>query len=131
MTKAGRWRVLATAVVLVVSASHVASVFAQEPRPVDGGAFRVGGSIKPPAKTKDMKPVYPAMAKQLKVQGVVIIEATIGVDGRVTNAKILRSIRLLDDAALIAVKAQEFKPTVLNGKPVPIIMTIPINFTMD
>ena len=53
---------------------------------------------------KDVKPVYPAIAQSARVQGVVIIEATIGPDGTVQEAKVLRSIPLLDAAALDAVK---------------------------
>ena len=66
--------------------------------------MRVGGNIKPPTKTRDVKPVYPAIAQSARVQGVVIIEATIGPDGKVKDAKVLRSIPLLDQAALDAVQ---------------------------
>ena len=55
-------------------------------------------------RSKDVKPVYPPIAQSARVQGVVIIEATIGPDGRVQEAKVLRSIPLLDAAALDAVK---------------------------
>jgi len=65
------------------------------------------------------------------VSGVVIIEATIGANGRVTDAKVLRSIPLLDQAALDAVKQWVFTPTLLNGVPVPVIMTVTVNFTLQ
>ena len=68
---------------------------------------RVGGDIKPPTKTKDVKPAYPPIAQSARVQGVVIIEATIGPNGAVQEAKVLRSIPLLDAAALDAVKQWE------------------------
>ena len=48
---------------------------------------RVGGNIKPPTKTKDVKPTYPPIAQSARVQGVVIIEATIGPDGRCKRRK--------------------------------------------
>jgi protein TonB len=92
---------------------------------------RVGGNIKPPTKTRDVKPTYPAIAQSARVQGVVIIEATIGTNGKVTNTKILRSIPLLDQAALDAVKQWEFTPTTLNGVPVPVIMTVTVQFTLQ
>lgn len=60
----------------------------------------------------------------------MIIEATIGVDGRLINARLLRSIPLLDQAALEAVRQWEFTPTLLNGVPVPVIMTVTVNFTL-
>ena len=70
------------------------------PPPPPPAPVRVGGNIKPPTKTKDVRPVYPAIAQSARVQGVVIVEATIGPDGRVAEAKVLRSIPLLDAAAL-------------------------------
>ena len=91
-------------------------------------AVRVGGKIEPPIKMNDVKPVYPAIAQNAGVTGAVIIEATIGADGRVIDAKVLRSIPLLDQAALDAVRQWEYKPTLLNGVAVPVIMTVTINF---
>jgi protein TonB len=80
---------------------------------------------------KDARPIYPAIAQSARVQGVVIIEATIGPDGRVQDAKVLRSIPLLDAAALDAVKQWVYTPTTLNGVPVPVIMTVTVNFTLQ
>ncbi len=60
------------------------------PPPPPPAPVRVGGNIKPPTKTRDVKPVYPPIAQSARVQGVVIIEATIGADGRVKEAKVLR-----------------------------------------
>jgi len=91
----------------------------------------VGGNIKPPTKTKDVRPVYPAIAQSARVQGVVIVEATIGPDGHVAEAKVLRSIPLLDAAALDAVRQWQFTPTLLNGQAVPVIMTVTVNFTLQ
>jgi TonB family protein len=91
--------------------------------------IRIGGQIKPPTKIKDVKPVYPAIARSAQVSGVVTIEATIGSDGKVTDAKVVRSIPLLDQAALDAVRQWEYTPTLLNGVPVPVITSITINFT--
>src|SRR5437667_362603 len=92
---------------------------------------RVGGNIKAPQRIKDVKPVYPAIAQSARVQGVVIIEATIGPNGLVQEAKVLRSIPLLDAAALEAVRQWTYTPTLLNGVPVPVIMTVTVNFTLQ
>jgi protein TonB len=92
---------------------------------------RVGGNIKAPTKTKMVNPVYPPIAQSARVQGIVIIEATIGPNGRVQEAKVLRSIPLLDQAAMDAVKQWEFTPTLLNGVPVPVIMTVTVQFTLQ
>ena len=92
-------------------------------------AVRVGGRIKPPTKIKDVKPVYPAIAQSARIGGVVTIEATIGPDGKVIDAKVVRSIPMLDQAALDAVRQWEYTPALLNGKPVPVVVTATINFT--
>ena len=92
-------------------------------------AVRIGGRIKAPNKIKDVKPVYPAIAHSARVAGVVTIEATIGPDGKVIDAKVVHSIPLLDQAALDAVRQWEYTPTLLNGVPVPVLMTVRINFT--
>jgi periplasmic protein TonB len=92
---------------------------------------RVGGNIRVPVKLRDVKPVYPAEALRERVQGVVIIEALIGLDGNIENARVLRSIPMLDDAALTAVSQWRFTSTELNGAPVPVIMTVTVNFTLQ
>lgn len=94
------------------------------------GAVRVGGGIRPPTKTKHVAPAYPREAQEAGVTGVVILEARIEADGRVVNARVLRSIPQLDQAALDAVKQWEFTPTLLNGVPTPVMMTITIQFSL-
>jgi len=91
---------------------------------------RVGGGVRTPTKVQDAKPVYPAIAQSARVQGVVIIEALIDEAGNVVNAHVLRSIPLLDAAALEAVSQWKFAPTDLNGRPVAVVMTVTVNFTM-
>jgi TonB family protein len=103
---------------------------APAPTPAPSQPVRVGGPVKQPTKLKNVAPVYPDIAKEARVQGVVIIDCTIGIDGRVVDAKILRSIPLLDQAALDAVRQWEFTPTILDGVPVPLIMTVTVNFSL-
>jgi protein TonB len=93
-------------------------------------AFRVGGEIKEPKKLKDVTPVYPQLATLARVQGVVILECTISPRGRVTDVRVLQSIPLLDQAAVDAVKQWIYTPTLLNGAPVPVIMTVTVSFTL-
>jgi TonB family protein len=90
--------------------------------------LRIGGNIRPPTKVKDVTPVYPAIAKSANVLGEVVIEATIGTDGKVSDAKVVRSIPLLDRAALDAVRQWEYMPTLLNGVPVPVTTMVRVNF---
>jgi protein TonB len=95
------------------------------PQPV-----RVGGEIREPRRLKDVKPTYPPIAQQARVQGIVILEATIGAQGNVTDVRVLRSIPMLDQAALDAVKQWVYAPTLVNGVPVPVIMTVTVKFTL-
>jgi len=102
----------------------------QDAPPPPQAAIRVGGQIKAPAKVKNVDPVYPDLAKQARVQGVVIVECTISPSGRVTDVRVLRSIPLLDQAAVDAVRQWTYTPTLLNGVPVPVIMTVTVTFNL-
>jgi TonB family protein len=98
---------------------------------VDGMApVRIGGNVKQPTKIRNVPPVYPPVAESARVQGVVILELTIDTGGLVRDAKIVRSIPLLDEAAIDAVKQWQFTPTYLNGQAVPVIMTVTVNFSL-
>jgi protein TonB len=98
---------------------------------VEQAPVRPGGDIQPPTKVKDAAPLYPAIARAARVQGLVIIEATIDVNGRVQDMRILRSIPLLDEAALDAVRQWQYTPTRLNGVPVAVVMTVTVNFRLQ
>jgi protein TonB len=91
---------------------------------------RVGGDIKEPKKIKDVKPVYPEDAKNAGIQGIVILETIIGTDGSVQEAKVLRSVTQLDKAALDAVIQWRYTPTLLNGEPVEVVMTVTVTFSL-
>jgi len=92
---------------------------------------RVGGGITVPTKTTDVKPGYPADAQAARVQGVVIIEALVDPSGSIANARVLRSIPMLDEAALGAVSRWRFTPTQVNGAPASVVMTVTVNFTLQ
>jgi protein TonB len=77
-----------------------------------------------------VEPVYPAAAKAANVQGVVVLEIVIATDGTVKEGRVLRSIQVLDKAALDAVVQWMYEPTLLNGAPVEVIATVSINFTL-
>jgi TonB family protein len=94
------------------------------------GAVRVGSVIAQPTKTKHVPPVFPPEAIAARLQGVVILEARVEHDGHIQNARVLRSIPLLDQAALAAVLQWEFSPTLLNGSAVPVLMTVTVQFTL-
>jgi protein TonB len=83
-----------------------------------------------PAKVVDVAPIYPAIARTARVQGVVILEAVLDAQGRVASVHVLRSIPLLDQAAVDAVQQWRFTPARLNGEAVPVVMTVTVNFTL-
>ena len=92
------------------------------------GAMRVGGRVPPPKKIADVRPAIPEDAARAGIRGVVIMEVTIDVDGTVKDARVLRSIPMLDAAALDAVRQWRYEPTTIDGKSVPVIMTVTIAF---
>ncbi len=93
--------------------------------------LRIGGDIAAPTKIRDVQPVYPQEARDANVQGIVIVEAIINRDGSVRDAQVLRSVDMLDDAALDAVLQWRYTPTLLGGEPVEVIMTVTVNFTLS
>ena len=99
--------------------------------PDEGATVRVGGAIPEPRKVKNVSPVYPDIARQARVQGVVILECTIGPDGRIEHVTILRGVPLLDAAAVDAVKQWVYTPTLVNGAPARVIMTVTVNFKLS
>lgn len=88
-------------------------------------------ALNMPTKVHDVAPVYPAIARAAGVEGMVIIEAVIAVDGTVRDARVLRSKPLLDHAALDSVKQWRYAPTRLNGVAVPVIVTVTVHFRLQ
>jgi protein TonB len=91
---------------------------------------RFGGDILAPQQIYMPNPVYPPAAEAARVQGVVMLEAAVGPDGRVSDARVLRSIPLLDQAAIDAVTQWRYTPTLMNGVPVPTVMTVTVRFAL-
>ena len=119
-----RIQILATLVALAIAGAAFAGQ--------TGGRAAPGATqMKAPAIIKHVPPVYPADARDARIQGRVVVEATIGATGTVVEAKVVRSIPLLDQAALDAVKQWVYEPTIVNGKPTPVIMTVTVNFTLE
>jgi protein TonB len=80
-------------------------------------------------KVRDVAPIYPAVAKSARVDGTVVIEATIDEEGKVSEAKVVKSVPLLDQAALTAVRQWEYEPALMKKEPVPVVMTVNVSFT--
>ena len=93
--------------------------------------LRPGGDIRPPLKEHNVLPVYPEIARAARVQGNVVLDCTISREGRVVDVKVLSGHVLLQPAAVEAVRQWLYRPTLLNGVPVPVVMTVTVRFTLD
>jgi periplasmic protein TonB len=101
------------------------------PPPSPQRPVRLHSGMQPPTKVVHVNPIYPPLAQAARREGVVILEAIIDARGNVTAVNVLRSIPLLDQAAVDAVRQWRFTPTLLNGEPVPIVMTVTVNFSLQ
>jgi protein TonB len=114
------------------------SMFASAPAPVSptpapAPAARktvpaAGGKVAPAQLVYRKEPEYPTMARQMNAKGQVVLEATIGPDGRVTSVKVISGHPLLVQAARQAVMQWRYKPTLLDGQPVENTSQISLNF---
>jgi periplasmic protein TonB len=101
------------------------------PLPPPPAPVRVGGQLSAPALIRRVEPKYPDLALAAKMTGLVILEAQVGPDGCVESVKVLRAVnKLLDDAAVTALKQWQYSPLVLNGVPTPFVLTVTINFKL-
>lgn len=94
------------------------------------GPLRAGAGGPTPVKVVDVEPVYPRLARAARIQGVVILDATIDETGRVVDIRVLRSIAPLEHAAIEAVKQWRYMPAVVNGRAVAVVMTITTSFRL-
>jgi periplasmic protein TonB len=100
------------------------------PPPTPAKPRRVGGDLREPALIHRVEPDYPPVAVSGKISGTVILEATVTETGVVSDVQVLRSIVLLDKAAIKAVKQWRYQPLILNGEPVPFILTVTVTFSL-
>ena len=102
------------------------------PPPPPSGPLRVGGDVKAPVVIDRSEPSYTEAARKARVQGIVVVEAIIGKDGRVQDVKVVKPLPMgLAEQAEAAVKRWRFKPGTLNGQPVATIFNLTVNFKLD
>lgn len=96
------------------------------------GPIQVGGDVAAPTRVYDPRPQYTEIARKARIQGIVIVQATIDKQGNVVDAKVLKGLPMgLDQEALNAVRKWKFEPATLNGKPVAVYYNLTINFTLQ
>ncbi len=96
----------------------------------EDAVIRVGGNVQQANLVNKVTPVYPAQAKQDRVQGTVQLEVIIDKEGRVESVSVLGGPDPLVQAAVDAVKQWTYRPTLLNGEPVEVQTTVTVNFTL-
>jgi protein TonB len=79
---------------------------------------------------KKVRPVYSEMGRLTRTEGTVILDCLIGTDGRVHDVKVISSLRFLDEEAVKAVKQWEFRPAMLNGRPVDVYFVLTVHFRL-
>ena len=94
------------------------------------GPVRVGGNVKPPRLLSGPAPIYPILARQSHIQGVVVIEAIIDEHGNVVQEKIISGHPLLVEAAMKAVSQRKYEATILDGEPTPVDLRVEVTFQM-
>jgi len=100
------------------------------PPVVERGPVRIGGDVRAPALLERVEPEYPSLAVRAQVQGVVILEAVVDRNGRVEDVRVLRSIPLLNAAAIEAVRKWRYSPLLLNGRAERFVLTVTLNFSL-
>jgi protein TonB len=108
----------------------VVGALPEAPPPPPVKPLRAGVHIAEPRKVKDVPPVYPMTAVVARLEGVVVVECLLDVRGRVQEARVLRGVPLLEEAALDAVRQWAYTPTLMNGEPVPVILTVTVRFQL-
>jgi protein TonB len=97
--------------------------------PASSAPLRTSGAIKPPDLLHRVEPIYSALAAVAHISGVVVVEATVDVDGFIESVNVLRSTSpLLDKAATDALKQWRYAPLVIAGLPTRFVVTVTFNF---
>jgi len=101
------------------------------PPPPPPAPARVGGNVKQPKVVHIEQPKYPPEAGRARVEGVVILEATVTAEGTVDKVKVISGPPMLTAAAVEALTHWKYEPTYLNGQAVPVIPTARISFSLS
>ena len=119
----------------IISSAPTAAPPPPPPPPVKKKAppkrIRVGGNVAKARLTRQVRPQYPPLARQARIQGTVKLSAIIAKDGSIQKLEVMSGHPLLVPAALSAVKQWRYRPTLLNGEAVEVLTNIDVNFTLS
>jgi protein TonB len=103
----------------------------KEEKPAAPKRITIGGNVQQAKLIRQPKPIYPPLAKQARISGVVHLAAVISANGTIQDLKVISGHPLLIPAAIEAVKQWVYQPTLLNGEPVEVQTQIDVNFTLS
>jgi protein TonB len=120
----------------LVPQTRIAPAPVSEPKPVakpavKTGPVRVGGTVQEAKLIHQVKPAYPPLARQVRIQGTVRLQAVIAKDGTIQNLQLSTGHPLLVPSAMEAVRQWRYSPTTLNGEVVEVLTQIDVNFTLQ
>jgi TonB family protein len=122
-----RTSILFVAILCLVSGPAAASA----PQATESRVYKPGDGVSAPVLVKEVKPRYTPEAKDAKIQGVVTLECVVNTDGAIGDVEVTTSLDAgLDQEAIKAVKQWRFKPGTKDGKPVPVLITLEMTFTL-
>ena len=98
------------------------------PPPARPEIMRIGGQVQAPALLRRVEPIYPLLAQAASIEGIVILDAIVDVEGHVQSVTVLRGHAVLSRAAIEAVKQWQYQPLLLNGVPTPFELTVSLMF---
>ena len=100
------------------------------PPPPTPPPFRIGGDVAQASLISSVPPTYPPLAREARLQGVVLLQVEISREGVVDSVRVISGHALLNDAAVQAVQQWRYKPYMINGQPTPVVTTVTVNFTL-
>jgi protein TonB len=115
----------------ILSATNQQPLVPPPPKPpAHHGPYRVGGKVQAPRLIREVQPIYPVLAKEARIRGQVVIDSVIDENGDVTQMKVISGSPLLVSAALNALEQWKYQPTLLNGQPIAVDMTVTVTFAL-
>lgn len=115
----------------LISSTHTVPIPAKAPEPAPVKKIRVASRVVEANLIHDVAPQYPAEAGRARVEGAVVLLATIGTDGCVKDVRVESGLPILAQAAIDAVKQWRYKPYMIDGEPVEVDSRITVNFTLS
>lgn len=98
---------------------------------IPSGPVRAGSALRPPRLIQQVPPSYPALASRSRIFGDVRLDALIGTDGRVYEVKVISGHPMLVQAAMDSVRQWRYEPTLLNGRPVEVLLEVVVHFQLN